>query len=66
MKKMPKVVTIGGGTGNYVSLMGLKKYDLELSAIVNMFDDGGSTGVLRDELLRGAEKILRRCIQPPS
>ena len=44
MNKVPKIVTIGGGTGNYVSLMGLKKYDVELSAIVNMFDDGGSTG----------------------
>lgn len=62
MKKLPKIVTIGGGTGNYVSLMGLKKYDLELSAIVNMFDDGGSTGVLRDELGVLPPGDVRQCL----
>jgi len=47
---MKKVVVIGGGTGSFTVLRGLKKYDLDLSAIVSMADDGGSTGVLRDEL----------------
>ncbi|MBI3900658.1 MAG: YvcK family protein, partial [Chlamydiia bacterium] len=45
-----KIVVIGGGTGNFVVLQGLKKYPLDLTAIVSMADDGGSTGVLRDEL----------------
>lgn len=62
MNKIPKIVTIGGGTGNYVSLMGLKKYDVELSAIVNMFDDGGSTGVLRDELGVLPPGDVRQCL----
>lgn len=47
---MKKVVTIGGGTGSFMLLSGLKKYPINLSAIVSMADDGGSTGVLRDEL----------------
>lgn len=46
---MKKVVTIGGGTGTFTVLSGLKSYPLELSAIVTMSDDGGSTGKLRDE-----------------
>lgn len=48
---MKKVVTIGGGTGSYTLLTGIKNIpDIEISAIVAMTDDGGSTGVLRDEL----------------
>lgn len=47
---MKKIVTIGGGTGRFGVLLGLKRYPVELSAIVTMFDDGGSTGRLRDEL----------------
>ncbi|MDP2837851.1 MAG: hypothetical protein Q8O53_01050 [Candidatus Moranbacteria bacterium] len=35
---MKKVVTIGGGTGSFALLSGLKKYPLELSAIVSMAD----------------------------
>ena len=46
---LPKVVTIGGGTGSFVVLSGLKKYPVSISAIVSMMDDGGSTGRLRDE-----------------
>ena len=48
--KREKFCTIGGGTGNFVVLQGLKEYNIDLSAIVTMSDDGGSTGVLRDEL----------------
>ncbi|NGX27633.1 MAG: Gluconeogenesis factor, partial [Chlamydiae bacterium] len=47
---MKRVVVIGGGTGNFAVLRGLKKFPLALSAIVSMADDGGSTGILRDEL----------------
>lgn len=46
---MRKIVTIGGGTGTFVVLSGLKKKpDVELSAIVSVYDSGGSTGRLRD------------------
>lgn len=44
-----KIVVIGGGTGTSVVLSGLKNYDLDLTAIVAMADNGGSTGRLRDE-----------------
>ncbi len=44
-----RIVTIGGGTGTYVVLSALKHFDFNLSAIVSMCDDGGSTGRLRDE-----------------
>ena len=44
-----KIVVIGGGTGTYTVLKGLKKYDVDLTAVVSMADDGGSTGRLRDE-----------------
>lgn len=46
---MKRVVTIGGGTGSFNLLSGLKHYDLDLTSIVTTFDSGGSTGVLRDE-----------------
>jgi uncharacterized cofD-like protein len=48
--KKPNVVVIGGGTGSYIVLSGLKKYPLKISAIVSMMDSGGSTGRLRDQL----------------
>lgn len=62
MNKTPKVVTIGGGTGSYSSLMGLKKYPLKLTAIVNMIDDGGSSGKLRDELGVLPPGDVRQCL----
>lgn len=46
---MKNVVTIGGGTGTYVVLSALKNFDFNLSAVVSMCDDGGSTGQLRDD-----------------
>jgi uncharacterized cofD-like protein len=45
----PRVVVIGGGTGSFSVLSGLKKYPLDLTAIISMADNGGSTGVLREE-----------------
>lgn len=48
-KKTPKIVVIGGGTGVFTVLSGLRKYPADLTAIVSMADDGGSTGVLREE-----------------
>lgn len=45
-----RIVVIGGGTGSFVLLSGLKRYTQHITALVNMSDDGGSTGQLRDEL----------------
>ncbi len=46
-----KVVVIGGGTGTFPVLQGLKKYhdDVSITAVISMADSGGSTGRLRDE-----------------
>lgn len=43
------IVVIGGGTGCFTVLSGLKKYPVQLSAIVSMADSGGSTRILREE-----------------
>ena len=59
---MKKIVTIGGGTGSFVLLSGLKNYPVHLSAIVSMADDGGSTGVLRDELGVLPPGDIRQCL----
>ena len=48
-EKRPKIVVIGGGTGVFTVLSGLRKYPVDLTAIISMADDGGSTGVLREE-----------------
>jgi len=57
-----KIVVIGGGTGTFTVLSGLKKYPLELSAVVSMADDGGSTGILRDELGVLPPGDIRQCL----
>src|SRR3989344_3499419 len=62
MNKIPRVVTISGGTGSYVALMGLKKYPLKLTAIVTMSDSGGSSGKLRDELGVLPPGDVRQCL----
>lgn len=59
---MQKIVTIGGGTGHYQILRGLKNYDCDLTAIVNMSDDGGSTGILRDEYGVLPPGDVRQCL----
>jgi len=46
---MKKIVRIGGGSSGYTLLRSLKAHPVEITAVVNMFDSGGSTGVLRDE-----------------
>ena len=47
--KRKNIVVIGGGTGTFTVLSGFKKYPVNLSAVVSMADDGGSTKVLREE-----------------
>ena len=71
----PKIVIIGGGTGLPVLLRGLKKFPVDITAIVTVADDGGSSGRLRDELnipppgdvrnvlaaLSDVEPLLKKC-----
>lgn len=59
---MQKIVTIGGGTGHFQILKGLKHYECEITAIVNMCDDGGSSGKLRDEYGVLPPGDVRQCI----
>lgn len=61
--KEKKIVVIGGGTGTYTVLMGLKKYpQLDLSVIVSMMDSGGSNRVIRDEFGLLPTSDLRQCM----
>jgi len=62
MTKRKKIVVIGGGTGTFTVLSGLKKYPFDLTAIVAMADDGGSTGTLRDELGVLPPGDVRQCL----
>ena len=57
------IVTVGGGTGSYTVLSGLKHLpNVSLTALVSMSDDGGSTGVLRDELGVLPPGDVRQCL----
>ncbi|BBH23134.1 gluconeogenesis factor [Paenibacillus baekrokdamisoli] len=49
-EQQPRIVVIGGGTGLSVMLRGLKEKPLDITAIVTVADDGGSSGILRNEL----------------
>lgn len=57
-----RVVVIGGGTGSFTLLRSLKNYTKHITALVNMADDGGSTGVLRDELGVLPPGDVRQCL----
>jgi uncharacterized cofD-like protein len=58
----PRIVAIGGGTGLSTLLRGLKEHTSNLTAIVTVADDGGSSGVLRQELGIPPVGDIRRCI----
>ena len=60
--RRPRVVAIGGGTGTSTILEGLKAHTPNLTAIVTMFDSGGSTGLLRREYGLPPFGDLRRCL----
>ena len=62
LKTGPKIVTIGGGTGQAVLLRGLKEYTNNLTAIVTVVDDGGSSGRLRREFGALPPGDVRQCI----
>lgn len=58
----PRVVAIGGGTGLSTLLRGLKEHTSNLTAVVTVADDGGSSGVLRAELGIPAVGDIRNCV----
>ncbi len=63
MDKTPKnIVVIGGGTGTFVALKGLKHYTHRLSAIVTMADSGGSNKRIRDEFGLLPTSDIRQCL----
>ena len=62
MKSNEKIVVIGGGTGSFTVLKALRRHTRNLTAIVSMADDGGSTGVLRDELGVLPPGDVRQCL----
>lgn len=57
-----KIAVIGGGTGSFTVLSGLKFFSRKIAALVNMADDGGSTGKLRDELGALPPGDVRQCL----
>lgn len=61
-KSQPKLAVIGGGTGSFTLLNTLKMHTNKITALVNMADDGGSTGVLRDELGVLPPGDIRQCL----
>lgn len=58
----PKVVVVGGGTGLSILLKGLKKFTPNITAIVTVADDGGGSGVLREDLGMLPPGDIRACM----
>ena len=58
----PRIVVIGGGTGLSTMLRGLKFYSSNLTAVVSVGDDGGSSGTLRDEIGMLPPGDIRNCL----
>ena len=57
-----KIAVIGGGTGSFTLLSALKNRTEAIAALVNMADDGGSTGLLRDEMGVLPPGDIRQCL----
>lgn len=62
MKDEPKVVIIGGGTGLSILLKGLKEFTPNITAIVTVADDGGGSGILREDLGMLPPGDIRACL----
>ena len=62
LSRGPNIVAIGGGTGLSTLLKGLKNYSSNISAIVTVTDDGGSSGVLRKQLGVQPPGDIRNCL----
>ena len=58
----PKIVVIGGGTGLSTMLYGLKEYTSNITAIVTVADDGGSSGKLREQFGLVPPGDIRNCL----
>ena len=58
----PKIVAVGGGTGLSTMLRGLKKYTKNLTAVVTVADDGGGSGMLRQDLGMPPPGDIRHCM----
>jgi hypothetical protein len=58
----PRVVAVGGGTGQSTLLRGLKQHTSNITAVVSVADDGGSSGMLRQELGIAPVGDIRNCI----
>lgn len=61
-KSQPKLATLGGGTGNSIVLSALKDLNCDLATIVNVADNGGSSGRLRKELGVLPPGDIRQCL----
>ncbi|MCI8304164.1 MAG: YvcK family protein [Lawsonibacter sp.] len=59
----PRIVAVGGGTGLSTMLRGLKKYTRNLTAIVTVADDGGGSGMLRQDLGMPPPGDIRHCME---
>jgi uncharacterized cofD-like protein len=62
LNRGPNIVAIGGGTGLSTLLSGLKRYSSNITAVVTVADDGGSSGVLRRELGVQPPGDIRNCL----
>jgi len=58
----PRVVAVGGGTGQSMLLRGLKQHTSNITAVVSVADDGGSSGMLRQEMGIAPVGDIRNCI----
>lgn len=62
LSRRPRIVALGGGTGLSVILRGLKEFDVDLTAIVTVADDGGSSGRLRSDFSMPPPGDIRNCL----
>ncbi len=62
LKRRPRIVAIGGGTGLSVLLRGLKEFQTDLTAVVTVADDGGSSGRLRTDFAMPPPGDIRNCL----
>ncbi len=62
LSRGPRIVTVGGGTGLSVLLSGLKAYSSNISAVVTVADDGGSSGKLRQQFDVLPPGDIRNCL----
>ncbi|MBI3319524.1 MAG: YvcK family protein, partial [Candidatus Omnitrophica bacterium] len=62
LEKGPRIVAMGGGTGLSTLIHGLKPYTTNITAIVTVADDGGSSGRLREEFGMLPPGDIRNCL----